>query len=373
VEALSVEPRDIAMSEDRAIPLRDVVGGDRFHEIVAVIADGVVVVDREGVIRFANPAAGELLGSTADELIGRDFGFPVVVDEATEIELLGREPIVVEMRTVEIDWEGEPAALASLRDITWRAQLAMEQETAIERLRELDALKNDFVAMVSHDLRSPMATISGFADTLRINWDAFDDAHKMEILDRISRTTDHLAKLVENILQVAQIESGRFKYDIKPFDFERLVERTVDEARRINPHRRHDDSDLEERKIVLRVEDDLPQVKGDELRQWQVLTNLLSNALKFSPPEESVIVDVTRQEDQVQIAIQDHGLGIKDKDKDKLFKKFSRLEQPKGQKIKGTGLGLYICKNMIEAQGGRVWVESEPGEGTTFFYTVPVA
>jgi signal transduction histidine kinase len=362
------------LNEDRTIRLGDGAGGDRFHEIVAVIADAVVVVDREGIIRFANPAAGELLGSAVDELIGREFGFPAIVDEATEIELVakGREPVVVEMRAVEISWGGEPATLASIRDITSRAHLAVEQETAIERLRDLDALKNDFMAMVSHDLRSPMATISGFADTLRVNWDAFDDNHKREILDRIARTSDHLAKLVENILQVEQIESGRFKYDIKPFDIQMLVERTVDEARRINPHR-HEDSDLGERKVVLRIEDDLPQAKGDELRQWQILTNLMSNALKFSPPEEAVRVDVTRRAGEIQIAIQDRGIGIKDIDKEKLFKKFSRLEQPKGQKIKGTGLGLYICKNMIEAQGGRIWVESTPDVGTTFFFTVPTA
>jgi signal transduction histidine kinase len=372
---LSLGRRDIAMSEDRAIRLPDAAGGDRFHEIVAVIADGVVVTDRDGIIRFANPAAAELLGSSVEDLVGSNFGLPVVVDEPTEVELhaKGRDPVVVEMRTVEIEWEEAPAALASLRDVTWRAQLAVEQETAIERLRELDALKNDFVAMVSHDLRSPMATISGFAGTLRVNWDAFDDNHKREILDRISATTDHLARLVENILQVAQIESGKFRYDIKPFDFVKLVERTVDEARRIDPHRRREDSDLEERMITLRIDDDLSLANGDELRQWQILTNLLSNALKFSPPEEALKVDVTGRGDEIQIAIEDRGVGIKPEDKDKLFKKFSRLEQPQGQKIKGTGLGLYICRNMIEAQGGRIWVESEPGEGSTFFYTVPAA
>jgi signal transduction histidine kinase len=348
---------------------------DRFHEIISVIADGIVVIDADGIIRFANPAAGELLGSSVEELVGSDIGFPVVVDEATEVELLAKDraPVVVEMRVVEIDWEGGPASLASLRDITWRANLAVEQEDAIERLHEIDALKNDFVAMVSHDLRSPMATIAGFADTLRTNWDSFEDERKMEILDRISRNTNHLAKLVENVLQVAQIESGRFKYDIKPFDFRSLVERTVDENRRMNPHRRHDDSSLEERQILMRIEDELPEAKGDELRQWQILSNLLSNAIKFSPVEEKVEIDVTHEGEEILVAISDHGLGIDEADMTKLFKKFSRLEQASGKRILGTGLGLYICKNMIEAQGGRIWVESEPGEGTTFFYTVPAA
>ena len=370
------DPGQLGVTDDLTINLRDTARADRFLEIISVIADGVLVIDRNGSIRFANPAAGQLLGSPVDELIGTDFGFPVVVEEATEIELLARgaaEPVVVEMRVVEIDWAGEQASLASLRDVTWRANLANEQEAAIERLRELDALKNDFVAMVSHDLRSPMSTISGFADTLRVNWDAFDDDHKKEILDRISRNTNHLAKLVENVLQVAQIESGRFKYDIKPLDVVALVERTVEESRRINPHRRHDDSVMEERRIALRIEDDLPEGKGDELRQWQILTNLLSNALKFSPPEETVEVDVTHEGNEIVVAVRDHGLGIKDADLGKLFKKFSRLEQPEGYKIKGTGLGLFICKNMIEAQGGRVWVESEPGRGTTFTYTIPTA
>ena len=351
--------------EDKVIDLAPV---DQFRRLVALIADGIVVVDDEGKVRLVNPAAEELLGRPGRELIGQIFGFPIVVGEATEIEIVRRDrpPVVVEMRVADLDWDGAQGVVASLRDVTDHAQEVERQAQLIERLRELDEMKTEFVSMVSHDLRSPMATISGFADTLRFNWAAFDDHHKLEILERISRNTNQLAKLVENILQVSQIESGKLSYEIQNIDMRDLVHRVVDEN--TQPV-----SDSDARNIDLRMPEDLLEARADEIRQWQILTNLVTNALKFSPPQEPVVVEVSADSDFITVSVCDRGIGIKEEEKEKLFRKFSRLEQPKGLKVKGTGLGLYICKAMIEAQGGEIWVESSPGQGATFTYTVPVA
>lgn len=341
---------------------------DQFRRLVALIADGVVVIDTEGRVRLVNPAAEELLGRKGRDLVGQVFGFPVAADEATEIEIVRRNspPVVVEMRVAETEWDGEQAFVASLRDVTERANVVDQQKQMIERLRELDEMKTEFVSMVSHDLRSPMATISGFADTLRYNWDAFNDERKIQILERISRNTNQLARFVENILQVSQIESGKLTYDIQDIDLRQVLQRVVDENTFVS-------LDGDRPKIDVRMPEDLPPVRADEIRQWQIVTNLITNALKFSPAEEPVSLDVSRDGEFVMVSVRDSGFGIKQEDMGRLFKKFSRLEQPRGQKIKGTGLGLYICKAMIEAQGGAVWVESEPGRGTTFTYTVPVA
>jgi len=212
-----------------------------------------------------------------------------------------------------------------------------------------------------------MATIAGFADTLRNNWNAFDDRHKMEILARISRSTNQLSKLVENILQVSQIESGRLSFDLRPLDMKSLVQRIVEENSRLVA------GTEQARSIVARAPEDLPLVRADEIAQWQVLTNLVSNALKFSPPDASVDIDVSVSGDEVQVSVTDRGRGIRARDMDKLFRKFSRLEQPVELRVKGIGLGLYICKAMVEGQGGRIWVDSEPGRGSTFSYTIPCA
>lgn len=340
---------------------------DQFRRLIALIVDGIVVVDLEGRVRLVNPAAEQLLGRKGRDLVGQLFGFPIAADEATEIEIVRAhsDPVFVEMRFAETEWDGEHAFVASLRDVTERANLVEQQQQMIERLRELDEMKTEFVSMVSHDLRAPMAAISGFADTLRFNWAAFDDDHKIQIIERISRNTNQLARFVENILQVSQIESGKLTYEIKALDLKELTRRVVEENTVVDP-----DGDVPN--IEVDVPDDLPNVRADEIRQWQIMTNLVTNALKFSPPDKPVVLELRVDGDFAVVSVSDSGFGIRKEDMGRLFKKFSRLEQPAGQKIKGTGLGLYICKAMIEAQGGKVWVESEPGRGTTFTYTVPI-
>ena len=340
----------------------------QFRRLVAFIADGIVVLDGDGKVRYVNSAAEALLGKSGRDLIGRDFGFPRAASEDTVVQVVRDGKVsVLELRCAEIEWDGEPSIVASLRDVTERADLAQRQAESIERLRELDELKTEFVSMVSHDLRSPMATIAGYADTLRFNWDAFDDAKKMKILERISRSTGQLAKLVENVLQVSQIESGSMSYDLQELDLAELIRRVAHE----NTQPVFDPD--QGRRIDVRLPDDLPKVRADEMRQWQILTNFVTNALKFSPEDEPVEVTAALEDDHVRVSICDHGTGIHRDDMSKLFKKFSRLEQPHVTKVKGTGLGLYICKAMIEGQGGRVWVESEPGKGSTFSYTIPIA
>lgn len=347
----------------------DLSGPDRFRQLVSCLPDGVVVVGRDDRVRYLNPAAEDLLGRRARDVIGDSLGLSVQAGTRSEVELPGPDgrSIVVELRVAEIEWDGESALAASLRDVTHRSRLVKEQDELIGRLQELDDLKTEFVSIVSHDLRSPMATIAGFADTLRNNWNAFDDRHKMEILARISRSTNQLSKLVENILQVSQIESGRLSFDLRPLDMKSLVQRIVEENSRLVA------GTEQARSIVARVPEDLPPVRADEIAQWQVLTNLVSNALKFSPSDASVEIDVSVSGGEVQVSVMDRGRGIRARDVDKLFRKFSRLEQPVELRVKGSGLGLYICKAMVEGQGGRIWVESEPGRGSTFSYTIPCA
>lgn len=335
---------------------------DQFRDLVAFIADGVVVVDTKGKVRLVNPAAEDLLGRPGRELVGRPLGIPLAGKEADGVRLVRPDgtTVVIEVRAAEVQWDGEPCVAASLRDVTERATLVDQQTETIERLRELDQLRTDFVGIVSHDLRSPMATIVGFVDTLRSNWDMFPDEHKMRMLDRIGRSTDQLAKLVENILQVSQIESGKLGYKIKDVDIVALIERVIEE---------NDDAG----RIETHVAHDVPAVRADEIRQWQILTNLVTNALKFSPSDGPVFVEVGRDGDHVQVSVRDRGIGIDPGEMDKVFAKFSRLEQPPDLNVKGSGLGLFICKAMVEAQDGRIWVESEPGRGSTFSYTVPAA
>jgi signal transduction histidine kinase len=237
-----------------------------------------------------------------------------------------------------------------------------EERVATARLRELDQLKNEFVGVVAHDLRSPMTVIVGYVDTVLGRWDELPDQMKRELLAVASRNTKRLSMMVEDVLQVARIESGDFPYQIQPFDLGALVRRTAEEM----------SSARADRPVVALVPDDLPTALGDEDRQWRVLTNLISNAQKFSPEETPVVVAVRADGEAIEVSVTDRGPGIPEESLSLLFGKFSRLgAAPTGEQ--GTGLGLYICKALVEAQGGTIGVTSAPGEGTTMRYTVPVA
>ncbi len=242
--------------------------------------------------------------------------------------------------------------------------LLEREREAKQRLEELDRLKDEFVGIVAHDLRSPMTVIAGFADLIRINRDRLTDAQKDEYLERISVNIKNLAELVEDILQVARIESGELHCKAEPFDLAKLVRVTATEMRETG----------DARPCIIDIPPDLPYAVGDEQRQWQIITNLLSNAFKYSTSDQPVRVSMLQKGNMLEVAVQDAGIGISNDDISRLFEKFSRVGQSGGAgKIAGTGLGLYIARSLVEAQGGRIWVESEVGRGSTFTYSTPAA
>ena len=332
---------------------------DQFRQLVAALPDGLVVIDEVNRVRLVNPVAESLLDRPGRDLVGRSPTFPIE-EGLVRLTRASGDEIVLEVRVSAVAWDGAPCVVATLRDVTDSVGTD-EQARTIERLRELDQARADFIGIVSHDLRSPMASIAGFAETLRANWNAFDEAQRIRMLDRISRSTAQLARLVENLLHVTQIESGNLSYNIKDIDVRDLIDRVVD------------DNAGEADRIEVQIADDLPRARADDLRQWQILTNLVTNALKFSQPDLAVQISAHLAGNHIEVSVADRGIGIKPEDAARLFEKFTRLEQPRDQQVKGSGLGLYICKAMVEGQGGSIWVESEPGRGSTFTYTIPAA
>ncbi len=234
-----------------------------------------------------------------------------------------------------------------------------ERETR-QRLEELDSLKNEFLAMVSHDLRNPLAVIGGFADTMTLMWSKLGDEQKLHMVDAIKRNANSLAKRVEQDLDVALIESGRFSFKTRAFDLARTVQSTVEDVRRSFP----------DRDLLVEMESALPQAIADEERTAQVLTNLLSNAVKYSPEGSPVSVAVERMARGLQVSVTDRGEGIPESQIPHLFKKLSRLEGSR-DRVKGTGLGLYISKALVDGMGGEIWCSSVPGTGSTFGFWIP--
>jgi len=371
----------------------------KFHTIVESAPDAIVIVDGTGTIKIVNSQTEKFFGYRREEMLGQPVEMLIpsrfranhpdlrdgyyahpstrpmgsVVVGAEMADLYGRRKdgreFSVEISLSPIADGDDVLVMANVRDATDHKDMVRQlleiadQNNTIRMLNEMNELRSEFVAVVAHDLRSPMSSISGYAQEVLNEWDATDDAQKIDYLQIIVRKTEHLAEFVEDVLQVARIDAGKYSYDLRPFDIRSLVQRALDETAKASDGRRFE----------LISPEDLPSVLGDEDRQWQVLTNLLSNAVKFSPADEPIVVELTCIDDSVQVAVTDRGVGIATDDLPTLFTKFGRVSAPGSRKMPGNGLGLYICKTLVEAQGGQIWCESGPGRGSTFTFTIPVA
>lgn len=315
------------------------------------IAEGelLVVPDAEGDPRFSHFPA------VRSGLIRFYAGAPLEVNEGVALGTL----CVIDRLPRELDDKGR----AALRTLARQVAAQLQLKRTLARQRQLDQLKNDFVGMVAHDLRSPITVIAGFAELLSRDWDDLQEAERNKYLSLITGNVHNLSRLVDDVLEVAEVDSGEFQLEIQPFDLGRLVERTVLELSGAHGAQR----------LRVDVPPVLPTALGDEGRIRQVLANLVTNALKFSPDDESVSVSVSFEDPVLAVTVSDRGVGIPPEDVPRLFERFSRLPQSGKVKAKGTGLGLYIGKQLVEAQGGSISVDSVPGLGSTFRFTVPHA
>lgn len=255
-----------------------------------------------------------------------------------------------------------------------RYMLAFEhEEELIERLREINELKTDFLTMVSHEIRTPITLIGGYAEVLRDRWAETSDEEKLRIADVIAQRSAALSSLVGDVLGVAAIEAGAITYDVTPFDLVDVATEVIEAGIQDQRFGLRSTAAPGTMKVDLQVDPDLPPASADRGRQALVLENVLWNAFIQSPADETIEVKLSHSDGMLCVAVTDHGPGLNDEQKEKLFQRFSRLPLSPRQDIKGTGLGLYTSKHLIEAQGGSMWVESEPGRGTTLSYSVPVA
>jgi signal transduction histidine kinase len=231
----------------------------------------------------------------------------------------------------------------------------------VEELRRLSALRADFVSLVSHELRSPMAAVIGAARTLQERWRTLTPEQREAFLALIADETNRLANLIGDVLHTSQIEAGTFSYSFSDVDLSRLVEDAVATA----------SLGQDEVRVTARVTSPLPRIRGDRERLRQVLGNLIENAIKYSPVGEVVEVRAQPEDSVVRISVADRGAGIPHDQQRLIFEKFGRADVPGGSKP-GTGLGLFIARSIAEAHGGTVDVRSSPNAGSTFTLTLPL-
>ncbi len=245
----------------------------------------------------------------------------------------------------------------------------------VTRERELDHMKSDFVSVVSHELRTPLTSILGYTELLQAR--EFPVQERRELLDTVWKQATHLSSLVEDLLSVSRIDSGRLTISRWVLSLSQIVNELTAQLNKELGHKRH--------RLLIDVSDRLPSVYADRDRLRQILGNLLSNAIKYSPEGGEVVLraEVLQSpppnapplppEPALLITVRDPGIGISQEEVSHIFDRFYRVDNSSTRKIGGTGLGLAITQALVELHGGRIWVESQPGQGSTFSFTLPLA
>jgi PAS domain S-box-containing protein len=341
---------------------------ERAHSAQALdyVDDGVILVDEAGIVRLWNPTAAISLRRPAVEAVGR----PIAELLAHWQSLQSRIPVASEpqpggasrAQTLPVEVEGEErwvsisavrfpgGTVYAFRDVT--------DERAVEQM------KTDFVSTVSHELRTPLAAIYGAAMTLQRRDVVVEEAQRDRLLEVVSSEADRLARIVNDILWASRLESGRMSIAIERCDAGALAAEVVDVLRSRAP------AGIE---VAISKSRGLPPVAADPDKLRQILTNLIDNGIKYSPDGGRVGVEIGRSGGRVRFCVSDEGLGVPPAEQDRIFEKFFRLDPNLTRGVGGTGLGLYITRELVTRMHGRVWVVSDGSSGSSFFLELPIA
>ncbi len=336
----------------------------RAARALEAVADGVVLVDQDGVIRLWNAAATTITGMTEDEVLGRPI--EDVVHRWNELSPLipvaskPGEPVRAE--TVPVEFGGRELWISG-------SGVGFEEGTVyafrdLTEERALEELKADFVATVSHELRTPLAAIYGSAQTIRRKDITLDPEIQDQLLGVIASESDRLGTIVNDLLVAGRLDANQLPLAIERCDPVELASSVVEAARTHLP---------ETIDLQLEVPAEVPRVVADPGQLRQVLVNLVDNAIKYSPEGGRVALSVANGDGGIRFTIVDAGLGIPTNEHRRIFEKFYRLDPDMTRGIGGTGLGLYICRELVRRMDGKIWVESKLGEGSTFVVELPAA
>lgn len=330
-----------------------------FQKVIERIADGIIIVDRNTTVRFINPAAEAMLDRQADTLLGQGFEFPIARREATEITIIRRngEPTIAEMCVIETEWQEEVAYLVLIRDITERKRAEEALARQAEELARSNAELDQFAYVVSHDLQEPLRAVAGYLRLLQRRNKGRLDASSENYITRTVDAALRMQTLINDLLAYSRVHTRGTSFE--PIDCNVIVNRALVHLR-----------DAVEKSGVVVNADRLPVIQGDDTQLTQLFKNLISNAIKFRGAVPlRVDIAAERKEQEWVFSVRDNGIGIDPKYTDRIFVIFKRLHGRR--KYPGTGIGLAICKKIVERHGGRIWVGSELGKGSTFYFTIP--
>ena len=331
-----------------------------YSSILSNMNDGILVVDENGNVSLINPSACTIFNVTGEEAIGHSL--VEVIRHFKMNELLEK---TIETHSPQID-SFETAYKSYIRCIATPLDKEMPGSILflmqdLTRIRQLEIIRRDFVSNVSHELRTPLTSLKLITETLQDNLQE-DPQEAKKFLDRMAGEIDNLNQMVEELLELSRIESGLVPLEktwVKPHELiQSAAERMALQAQRAGL------------KFSQSCSKDLPAVFIDKARLERVLVNLLHNAIKFTPPGGSVHLSAHRDMDQLVFSVKDSGIGIEPRDLSRIFERFYKTDRSRSES--GTGLGLSISKHLVEAHGGRIWVESQSNQGSTFSFSIPI-
>ena len=340
--------------------------------VLASVADGIITTDPDGRITSVNPAMERMVGWSREEILGHLYsevypmldgrGDPIPVERRSLSRAIASRRVVADrgfdLTMVTRDGRRLPVGITAAPIVDEEGDLLggvdVLRDTSHER--EIDRMKSSLVSTVSHELRTPLTMIRGFAELLLDRDLPPEKARTAQ--EQIRDASDRLSRLIDDLLSVSKIDSGKMELHLEPLDLPATVRTALEPFG-------------EQRAVHLDVPASPPPVLADRDKVVQIVTNLVSNAVKYSPPETPVTVRIEANGSEVRTSVIDRGIGISEDDRERLFGKFFRVDRREVSDTKGTGLGLYITKNLVEIQGGEIRVDSEQGAGTTFAFTLP--
>ncbi len=352
---------------------------ERWRSLVENAPNIILIVDSSGVIQFINRTVA---GIHIQDMIGKnhyDFIQPEYHDmvRKTIMEVLetGKPGSYViagvgphgkmawyETQVGYIKHEGQPAfAILVTADITERKRMEAKARE-VETLRELDRMRSGLLANVSHELRTPLTSIKGFATTLLRSDVKWSEEEQRDFLQSIDQESDRLVRIISDLLDMSRLEAGELKLEKDNYRISEILDSVSSRLASLTEHQQ----------LQVMVPSELPSVFVDEMRIGQVLTNLVENAAKFSPESSEITIEAKLAGDEIILSVIDRGQGITSELLGRVFDRFYQAESIVSGRKSGTGLGLSICKGIMESHGGRIWVESKPGEGSKFSFSLPV-
>jgi len=332
----------------------------RLGAILSGLSDGVVMTDAAGKIILANPAAEKLFKFKQSQVMDKSV-IEAIPDH--EIDSLVKKCLYnASEQTVQIDsMNCRFIRVISVPITTGEVKGALILFQDLTELRSLQTMRREFVGNISHELRTPLAAIKAIVDTLRDG--AVDDSvATADFLNRLDIEVDGMTQMVNELIELSRIETGKIKLKLEPVNINNLVEEVMT---RLTPQ-----ADRKQISIFNKLFPELPPVKADKERVQQVITNILHNAVKFTPQGGKIEVSTALDGQNVAVKVSDTGIGISEEDLSHIFERFFKAD--KSRSSGGTGLGLAIAKHTIQVHGGTIWVQSELGKGSTFGFNLPI-